>query len=1206
MMATLWSNLRFELTSRKRFLSPYIYWLVLTLLVFLMVLATGGAFKGTTINFGLGQKVFINSPYAINLYSALISLFGILIISPIFGQAVCKDYEAKFDQIVLATPAHRTGFYLGRFLGATIVCILIFSGLALGQYLAAALPFVQRSLFTAPRLSAYLVPYFSVLIPNIIIFGSVAFAVGSITKKMSAVYIAGILCFMGYLFGIGLSSDIERKVLRALIDPFGLNAMMSLTEYWSVAEMNSRLVTLKGIFLWNRVLWLTVSLGFLALALTFVQRAPKPSKKKKSEKATDEAGDEVEKKKAQGAASNLLPNVPLDFSGAARFRLFVKQTLFEAKSSLKNIYFICLTLAGVIYMFALNGQVGGKIFGTETYPTTYKVLELSSGSFSIFLLIIMTFYTGELLWRERQSRTDQILDAMPVPLWLNSMAKFAAMQIIIASLLLIVGLCGVIIQLAHGYTRLELDQVFTTLYSIQFVSFLILSAMMFTIHTLVNNKYIGHGLFVLYTIVMIYLGNAGFDHVLYRYGSGLGGARYSDMNGYGPFLLKIRNMQLYWLFGAALLLTLVYLFWVRGTDNAWSRRCAEARKRLTRPLQIFVALVLVGFIAQGSHIYYNTNIVNEYKTEKQGEKDRLAYEQTYKAKYDQKPQLKLAKVKAAVDIFPSRLWLKSKVEFTFDNKNSGPVDEILVNLPVKKKFVNLEFDRPTEIVVDDERMDLQILRFKTPVAPGEQVHLVYSIDYGYEGFRNDSTPTAIAANGTFFNNQSYFPSFGYQDGAELGSDKLREQYGLKPKLRMPPITDEAAKQVTYVTGLDADWIDFETTVSTDNGQVAIAPGYLQKDWVDGDRHYFQYAMDQKILNFYSFMSAKYEVKRDSWNDVKIEVYYQKGHEYNLDTMIDAVKQGLAYYSENFGPYQHRQFRILEFPRYATFAQSFPNTIPYSEAIGFIAKVDPKDEEDLDYPFYVTAHELAHQWWAHQVIGANVQGATMLSESLAQYSALMVMEKKYGRAKMSRFLKHEMNEYLQSRSSEDKKELPLYLNENQQYLHYAKGSVVMFALKEVVGEKALNHAIRVFADKVRYQNAPFTTATEFVATLKADLDPKFHDVIDDLLTRITLCDNRIQEHSVKAEADGTYTIDLDILGKKVYIDDKGDENEAPLARDFEFTVKDEEGKVMLTQNYPIKTGQNHLTIKVPKKPKVLWLDELGIWIDKNRDDNKITL
>lgn len=117
-------------------------------------------------------------------------------------------------------------------------------------------------------------------------------------------------------------------------------------------------------------------------------------------------------------------------------------------------------------------------------------------------------------------------------------------------------------------------------------------------------------------------------------------------------------------------------------------------------------------------------------------------------------------------------------------------------------------------------------------------------------------------------------------------------------------------------------------------------------------------------------------------------------------------------------------RIIEFPGYSSFAQSFANTIPYSESIGFIA--DLRDKDDVDYVFYVTAHEVAHQ-----VIGANMQGATVLSESLSQYSALMVMEKVYGRGHMRQFLKDEVDKYLSGRGGEDVEELSLYRVENQQ-------------------------------------------------------------------------------------------------------------------------------------------------------------------------------
>ena len=156
------------------------------------------------------------------------------------------------------------------------------------------------------------------------------------------------------------------------------------------------------------------------------------------------------------------------------------------------------------------------------------------------------------------------------------------------------------------------------------------------------------------------------------------------------------------------------------------------------------------------------------------------------------------------------------------------------------------------------------------------------------------------------------------------------------------------------------------------------------------------------------------------HDVAIEIYYHKGHEYNVDTMIQAIKDSLEYFTHYFSPYQHRQVRIIEFPRYRAFAQSFPNTIPYSETIGFIARVDPNDPDDIDYPYYVTAHEVAHQWWAHQVIGGDVQGATMLSETMAQYSALMVMKRTFGPDQMKRFLRYELDGYLKGRATERKR------------------------------------------------------------------------------------------------------------------------------------------------------------------------------------------
>ena len=205
-----------------------------------------------------------------------------------------------------------------------------------------------------------------------------------------------------------------------------------------------------------------------------------------------------------------------------------------------------------------------------------------------------------------------------------------------------------------------------------------------------------------------------------------------------------------------------------------------------------------------------------------------------------------------------------------------------------------------------------------------------------------------------------------------------------------------------------------------------------------------------------------------------------------------------------------------------------------------------DPDDIDYPYYVTAHELAHQWWGHQVPGANVQGETMLVETLAQYSALMVMKQKYGDAKMRRFLRYELDRYLLGRSAEQKKELPLARVENQDYIHYRKGSLVMYALADYIGEDNLNRAIRAYRDEWAFKGPPYSSTTHLIARIRdGDAAATCSTCIDDFFETITLYDNRAQSAAAKALPDGRYEVTLKVVAKKRKADELGKEDDAPL-------------------------------------------------------------
>ena len=119
-----------------------------------------------------------------------------------------------------------------------------------------------------------------------------------------------------------------------------------------------------------------------------------------------------------------------------------------------------------------------------------------------------------------------------------------------------------------------------------------------------------------------------------------------------------------------------------------------------------------------------------------------------------------------------------------------------------------------------------------------------------------------------------------------------------------------------------DWIDVETTISTSSDQIAVAPGSLVREWQHGERRYFQYKLDHASLGFYSFISARYEVAREDWNGIKLEVYYLKDHPWNVPRMMNSIEKSLDYFTKNFGPYYHKEARIIEFPRVADLRRHF--------------------------------------------------------------------------------------------------------------------------------------------------------------------------------------------------------------------------------------------------------------------------------------------
>jgi aminopeptidase N len=424
---------------------------------------------------------------------------------------------------------------------------------------------------------------------------------------------------------------------------------------------------------------------------------------------------------------------------------------------------------------------------------------------------------------------------------------------------------------------------------------------------------------------------------------------------------------------------------------------------------------------------------------------------------------------------------------------------------------------------------------------------------------------------------------------------------------LPPPTDSWARSRSLFVGF-ADRISFRATVSTEPDQIAVAPGYLMREWTDNGRRYFVYDMGETpIQHFVAFVSARYAIHIDRWRDVEIQIFHDPKHPYNIIRMTDAIKAGLDYFTTNFGPYQFRQFRVLEFPRYRGFAQSFPNTVPFAESHAFIGK--PATDGDLDTAFYVTLHELAHQWWGHQVIGAFAEGSNVLSEMLAEYSALMVLERVLGPERLRLYMKHNLDQYLTGRRNEREGEQTLARVTRQGYVWYQKGSLAIYALKDAIGEDRLNAALRGYLERVKFQGPPYTTVDEFLDALRAATPPDRQGLITDLFETLTLFDNRAVSATWRETPDHKYVVTMKVAARKLRSDPLGKETPIAIDDDIDIGVFAGEGRnerALFLEKRRMKSEDLTFDVVVDERPTRAGVDPYHKLIDRTSTDNVVTV
>ncbi|MCH2200240.1 MAG: hypothetical protein MK081_15825 [Flavobacteriales bacterium] len=1124
------------------------------------------------------------------------SLLGMFMTVAFTNAAALRDFDRKFDQILYTAPIHKGAYLFGRYLSSLVLSLLPMVFVLLALVLATF--FADSDQVGPNKGSAYLFAFLFLVLPNVIIASSLLYTLAVKTRKSGFGFAGAMLLCIGYLLSMGFLDNLESDWAIYLLDPFGLSVLGLETKYWTIEDLNTPQLPLSPGFLLNRAVWLVFSIGmlsFMYFTFTFQKESRKTKKVLKesnSPKMADNQGEHL-----------VLPKVKISTGTRVQWKQLWVQFRVESRSLLKSTSFRLIVLFGLLNTI---GSVSNADtwFGTGNLPVSFIMTDAIKGSLYLVFVIIIGFYSGQLVWAERKAQMNEIIDASPQASWVPLLSKFLVITRAILLLMVVNITLTMVIQLMKGYANIDPMVYFVEIILLDLPYFMLITAAALLVHVLINKQYIGFFVFLLLLIFHLFIWPVfDIDSNLLTFG-GRPEHTYSDMSKWAPFSDGLAGYTLYWSLVGTLLLLIGSVFWVKGKPADWSERFAIAKSRFHGKPAMIGLLLFLSTGGVGCALFYQSNVLNEHLGADARIERAIAYEQNYK-QFEHLAQPTISTTTYEIDLYPASRGFEADGHWWVVNKSDQPIDAIHFT---KSSTFDITIAIPNSTIqVDDQDLGYIIFDLGSTLNTGDSIQVDIHSTYYVKGIENNLTLPNLTQNGIFLNNKAFMPTIGYNSDRELSDKDERIERGLEEqaKIVLPGVANDRDRRSNFL-GRDADWVTINTIVSTSEHQTAIAPGKLIRSWSEEGRNFYEYRLDKKVMNFFAVMSAEYDVKRENWHGIDLEVYHHPGHDYNVDKMMSSMKSSIGYYSSAFSPYPHEQARIIEFPRFAQFAQAFPGTMPYSESIGFLS--DLKDPDDIDGVTYVVAHEMGHQWWAHQLVGANVRGAQMLSETFSQYSALMVMERTYGAESMDKFLKYEMDKYLRSRSRLE--EEPALINViNESSVYYNKGSVAMYALKEYISEDSVNLALRRFMNEFGYNNGHYPTSLDFLEEINAVTPDSLSYLVSDFFEHVTLYENYVGEASYTQRADGRYEIKASLVTNKFHSTGKGLEEQQPMNDWIEVGVKSLDGERLLYKEMIQFDGETHqVTIITEEEPSSVQIDPRYLLPDKFPENNirKITL
>lgn len=1141
--------------------------------------------------------VNFNAPYQITHYTSIFTLGSVFVIMFFAINGVLREQAYKAESLIYSSGLKKYPYFISRFLGVFFFSVIAFSPIIMGTIFGTYVASHDPSRLSPFSFAPYLLSWTAFIIPNILICSSIIFSVGIMTKNRLSIYATALLIYVIYfvcsfyfnspILANSTPENTESMLLAALGDPFGIAAFIEQSQYWTPAQKNILNVSLSGNFLLNRIIWIAVSFAILSISYKLFSFTTMEKKLKKAKGIP---------KDAKGLVLNLKTVVKPSFSFKADWISLVSQTRIGIKQVLKSFpFWVVMGIWGFVVISEIYNTIyQGGTYSEKLYPLTYLLIELFQQPLFLLGLLLIIFYSGEVVWKERDQNFHHILDATPVSNSTSFLSKLVTLSVIPILLITLSILISIGFQLAGGFYQFDFP-IYISMFYYQGVPLLFMILLAIFLQSTLPNKYLAMTITGLMALVFTSSLSASFgiEHPLLRIGA-IPGVQYTGMNGYGSYSMPFHVFARHWITLGLILTILSFKLWHRGISEGFLIKLKQIRYSWSTFQKIFLLFLMTLFCFSSGFIFYKTNIETEYLTSRE-RLDRMAeYERKYK-KFENLDRLYPSEIQTEMALFPEESRYVVHANYALINKNEAPIDTILVT--EREAISNIRMNR-AELIEQNKELGVFLYLFNESIQLGDTVSIQFSIEKKKEAFRSER---GMVNNGSYIHLRNFSPAFGYRPGLEIRNSSERR------KRNLPPREEELISEADFnISEVSYGKIPVRTILSTSSDQVGISIGDLVREWSEDGRNYYEFKTSTPVSPAIGYFSADYEVDTAEYQGITIQHYFHKSHDFNNEVIMESTKSMLAYADKEFGVYPYNHLRIAEIPAHWPFGgYAHPGTIAMVEDNLYL--VDERKENRFSLVAKRTIHEVAHQWWGHVLSPQNTSGAGIFVEGFAKYTEAVLMEKLYGKASIFQLSQTANRRYFSGRSYASTKEHPLYLEQGESYMLYGKSYTSMLAMKELIGEAKVNQVLKTLVERHQNKRDATLTSIELLEEFYKVTPNEYHYLIDDWFKRIITYDLRLEGSRYTKLENGQFEVELEINAQKFeHIDGIASEidfNEPiPIGLLAQHPSRASDEEIIYLETKAITSGNNRITVIVDQLPYYVSIDPYGTRLDMVRNDN----